>query len=187
MSTQQMPNPADLIEAAAKNTRKVLAGVKPNQLKDPTPCAKWNVQDLIDHIAVSIAGFSTAIVTGTQPPETKPGSGNLAAFDAGVKKLVTAARVPGVLQKTLQTPMGPMSAVHFLMMPFNDYVIHGWDLAKATKQDTKMDSKHAEFLYNALNQQMDKIRHPDFFGPRVQVPANASVQDKLLGAMGRKP
>jgi len=80
-----------------------------------------------------------------------------------------------------------MTGAHFIMMPFMDLVVHGWDLAKATKQDTKMDSKHAEILYNAFNQQIDKMRDPRFFGPRVQVPANASTQDKLLGAMGRKP
>jgi uncharacterized protein (TIGR03086 family) len=184
--TQQMPNPIELYEAAARNTRNIIAGIKPSQLKDSTPCAMWNVQDLIEHI-VGGTDFFHSVLAGTQPSGAKASSDSVARYDEGVKKVLAAARTKGTMEKTVQSPVGPMSAAQFVMTAFMDTVVHGWDLAKATKQDTKIDPKHVEVLYSVFGPVADKMRDPKFFGPRVQVPDNASTQDRLLGALGRKP
>jgi hypothetical protein len=31
------------------------------------------------------------------------------------------------------------------------------------------------------------LRNPQLFGPKVEVPADASAQDKLIGFVGRQP
>ncbi|MBM3924449.1 MAG: TIGR03086 family protein [SAR202 cluster bacterium] len=187
MTTQQMPNPVELYEAAAKNTRKIIAGVKSNQLKDSTPCAKWNVQDLVDHLAGGTDFAITILKGGQLAGEPKPGSGNLAKYDAGVKNVVATAKTPGVMQKTVNTPIGPMPAAQFMMACFMDQLVHGWDLAKATKQDTKLDARHVLVCYNAFAPHIDKMRDPRVFGPAVKVPDNASAQDKMIAMFGRKP
>ncbi len=74
-----------------------------------------------------------------------------------------------------------------MMGSFMDTLIHTWDLAKATGQNTDMDPALAEACYTAFAPQIDGYRGPETFGPEVTVPEDASIQDKLLGIMGRKP
>ena len=50
MSQQHMPNPIEMYEASAKQARKVISGVKPNQLSQPTPCSYWTVAGLMAHM-----------------------------------------------------------------------------------------------------------------------------------------
>lgn len=74
-----------------------------------------------------------------------------------------------------------------MMGSFMDTLIHTWDLAKATGQNTDMDPALAEACYAAFAPQMEQFRGPETFGPAVDISGNASMQDKLLGIMGRKP
>ena len=73
------------------------------------------------------------------------------------------------------------------MFPFLDIVIHKWDLAKGTDQDTSIDSSLAEVSYAALSHAIEGARPAGAFGPEVQVPMSAGIQDKLLGLSGRQP
>jgi uncharacterized protein (TIGR03086 family) len=70
---------------------------------------------------------------------------------------------------------------------FVDLVIHTWDLAKATGQDTDL----APDLFGAalaMSQQrmtgMDRTTMP--FKDEVPVPADAPAADRLAGFLGRK-
>ncbi|MCI0440327.1 MAG: TIGR03086 family metal-binding protein [Chloroflexi bacterium] len=185
MSQQQMPNPVELYSEAVKKTRVIIGGVKPEQLKGSTPCKEWDVKALIDHL-VGGAGFFAASLEGAEPQPPSGGRAQ-AAYDEATSRVLAAAKKPGVLDKSYKTPFGQMPGYAFMMGAFMDTVIHGWDLAKATGQDAKLNDKHAAIIHQAFAPQMDGMRKAGVFGPPVEVPANASVQDKLLGMMGRKP
>ena len=185
MSTQQMPNPVDLYQAAAQNTKKIIAGTRADQLSDSTPCSEWNVQALIDHLAGG-TGFAISAMSGVPPTELEPGSGSVELYDQGTAKVLDVARTPGTLEKTVQTPIGEMPGSHFMMAVFMDALIHGWDLAKATGQDTKLDPNLVEACYAVFGPQADNMRHGGAFGPEVVVSADADTQTKLLGALGRQ-
>jgi len=73
-----------------------------------------------------------------------------------------------------------MPGSQVVMLPFTDALIHKWDLAKATNQDTSLDSSLAEVCYNYLMPAMESRRQPQLFGAEVKVPIGASIQDKLL-------
>ena len=87
----------------------------------------------------------------------------------------------------MQSPMGEMPAGQFLMLPFGDIVIHKWDLAKATGQETSLDANLAEACFNVMSAGIAQGREIGFFGPEVEIAANSSIQDKLLGLSGRQP
>ena len=74
-----------------------------------------------------------------------------------------------------------------MMGSFMDMLIHTWDLAKATGQNTDMDSALAEACYTAFAPQIDGYCGPETFGLVVEVTGTASIQDKLMGIMGRRP
>ncbi|MEE9248730.1 MAG: TIGR03086 family metal-binding protein [Dehalococcoidia bacterium] len=194
MTQQGMPNPIELYEGAIQSMLPILGGVG-DKLGASTPCSEWNVQALIMH-NIKTAQFAHSILTGTGDADPGsmmavdgplPSEGALAAFEASTNKVLEAIKVAGALEKVLDTPLGQMPAGHFLMIPFGDIVIHKWDLAKATNQDTSLDSSLAEECYHALAQEIEGGRKAGLFGPEVQVPITASVQVKLLGLSGRQP
>ena len=79
-----------------------------------------------------------------------PAEGALATFDAGVARVLELIKDPGFLDNQIGTPFVPMSRDHFLSISVEDLVIHKWDLAKATNQDTSLDAGLAEFAYGVL-------------------------------------
>ena len=197
MAEQQMPNPIEMVEVAAQGFRSALEGVKAEQMSSPTPCSLWSVQQLINH-NIKVSGFVQGILEGNvtvNPMEVDgslPAEGAVEALAANVAGVLELAKAPGLLQKTLETPFGPMVGGEFLMIPVTDMLIHTWDLAKATGQNTAIDGSLVNILYPGLVQQMPQMRGMEqggqaFFGPEVMVSADASLQDKLIGLMGRQP
>ena len=84
---------------------------------------------------------------------------------------------PGVIEKT-----GPS-----LGIAFADQLLHSWDLAKATGQDTTMPDGLAEAAYEMIHGRFTDEERVGVFKPEVEVAADASAQDKLLAYTGRDP
>ena len=69
-----------------------------------------------------------------------------------------------------------------------DQLVHTWDLATATGQDTRLDPQLVDACIGMFLPGMpERGRAAGIVGPAVAVPADASPQDRLLGAMGRRP
>jgi uncharacterized protein (TIGR03086 family) len=188
MTQQAMPNPIEVYEAAVKQARKTMAAVKPSQLAQPTPCSYWTVQGLMAHMVGAAEWLPTFFQAGTPPqPGLVAREASLAAYETAVSRGLQTARAPGALEKKAQTPMGELTGAQALFAISMDTCIHSWDLAKATGQETKLDPKLAEVAYGMVKAMADTGRKMGAFGPEVAVPANASLQDKMLGLTGRKP
>lgn len=191
---QQGPNPIELYEAAVQQMLPTITGVKVDQLSASTPCSEWNVQALINH-NLRVQAFVNTVLNGAPGDpgqmftvaEPLPTEGAEAVYTANTNAVLATAKSMN-LETTVQSPFGPMPAGNFLMIPMGDLVIHKWDLAKATGQNTTMDSGLAEVCLNVLQHAFESGRPgPEFFAPDVNVPASASVQDRLLGISGRQP
>ena len=91
------------------------------------------------------------------------------------------------LSVTVETPFGEMPGGQFMMVPITDMIVHTWDLAKATGQNTTLDAGLAELGCNVLVNVAEGARANGAFGPEVTVPASASFQDRMLGLSGRQP
>ena len=189
------PNPVELYEAAVQEMLPIIGTVASGQLADATPCSEWSVKNLINH-NLKVARFTDAVLSGdsaSDPMEVMrvdgdlPSEGAGEAFEAATGGVLQAIKAPGFMDKAIQTPMGEMPAAHLLMRMFGDMVIHKWDLAKATKQDTSLDASLAEACYNVVLPGIAQAQETGAFGPGVEVAANASIQDKLLGLTGRQP
>src|SRR5215475_12481382 len=100
---------AEPFEQAVASTRTVLAWVKPDQLDRATPCASWNVSDLINHI-VGGQFFFAAIARGDQPSrdDTDYANGDFVdAFERGSAEAIAAFGAPGARERTMHPPFGP--------------------------------------------------------------------------------
>ena len=194
---QQMPNPIELHEGAVEKMLPILSGVSADQLSAATPCTQWNVQSLVLH-NIKVAEFVYSLISGTGTPNPMdsmevsgplPSDGAEGAFRANTDKVLQAIKAPGAMEK-LVDPFGSgqgMPFGNFLMFPMSDIVIHKWDLAKGTNQDTTLDRSLAEACFNVLPHGVEAGRKAGMFGPEVQVPISATIQDKLLGLSGRQP
>ena len=83
----------------------------------------------------------------------------------------------GVIEKT-----GPS-----LGIAFSDQLLHGWDLARATGQDTTMPEDLAEAAYSIIHGAFPEEQRQGVFKPEVPVPDDASAQERLLAFTGRSP
>jgi len=189
MMQKALSNPAELYEAAIKHTSKIFVGVKPSQYKDSTPCDKWNVQQLMEHITgglgLAVASFAGADVT-MEDHDIAKGGITVEHYNRASKRAVEVIKKPGAMSKPIKTPLGEMPGAQFAGILFMDQLVHGWDLAKATKQDTTFPKELAEAAYAMFAPQFANLQKSGAFKPSIPVPASASAQVKLLAGLGRK-
>ena len=130
---QEQADPVQIYERATTQARTVLQGVKPEQMKQSTPCSEWDVEALINHLVTAQNGIA-GTVSGSQ---VATGSTPLETLDAAVSAMVAAAKAPGGLEKKVQGRQGEVPAGQMLNIGTMDVSLHTWDLAKATGQDTR--------------------------------------------------
>jgi uncharacterized protein (TIGR03086 family) len=178
-------------------TRGVMANVKPDQLDGPTPCASWNVRQLINHIVGGSHWFAVTANAGAYPKEDTAGETDytagdmLAAYDEGIKATLAAFNAPGAQEKIVKLPFGELPGAMFMGLATLDHFTHGWDLAKATGQSTDLDPVLAEELLGQSRMAVsDEIRGPEGqapFGPEIEAGASACAADRLAAFLGRQP
>jgi uncharacterized protein (TIGR03086 family) len=121
----------------------VVNTVGPDDLTRPTPCAGWNLVDLLAHMTVQHRGFAAAARgCGDDPefwrPETVLASVTAdpaGAYAAAAHDVLDAFAADGTPDVEFALPdFGPGAKVPGVMamgFHFVDYVVHGWDVAAA--------------------------------------------------------
>lgn len=184
----------DAIDAFAKavdQTGRIVAGVKPDQLGDPTPCSDWDVRALLNHTIGGVYMFDDA-AQGKEPNEAMFGQdlvgGDPAdAYEQGAAKLKQTVRKPGVLDGAWTMPFGATPGQIAIGIATVETVIHGWDVAKATRQNADFDPELTEAAMAAARMfPPDIARAPGVFGPEVDCPPDAPAHDRLAAFLGRR-
>lgn len=190
----QEPNPIEIYQGAAQAMIPTVGSVTAAQLGSSTPCTEWTVKNLINH-NINTPNFLQATLTGAQiDPATMfnvdgdlPQEGGETALKSIIDQVVSTANAMD-LSTIVATPFGEMPAGNFIMFPMLDLVIHRWDLASALGQDNTIDSSMAEICVGILGPEaLAGGRQQGAFGSEVIIPASGSIQDKLLGSVGRTP
>jgi hypothetical protein len=65
--------------------------------------------------------------------------------------------------------------------------MHTWDLARATGQDDALDPAVCSAMLAGMEPMEELMRGSGQYGARVEVPADADPQTRLLGFIGRDP
>jgi uncharacterized protein (TIGR03086 family) len=181
---------AATLAQAIDSTKAVLGAVNKEQLDLATPCASWKVSDLINHM-IGAQYFFTAGVKGETPGGEAPdfSAGDfVAAFDEASSAALAAFSADGVMESMLSTPIGQMPGAAFVGLASTDTFVHGWDLAKATGQNTDLAPELAAgLLAGAKASIQDSFRGPEGapFGAEQSAPAGASTADQLAAFLGR--
>nr|MDQ6910794.1 TIGR03086 family metal-binding protein [Actinomycetota bacterium] len=165
--------------------------VPDDALDRPTPCERYTVGDLLDHVAGASLAFTAA--AAKRPLEGGP-SGHAANLDAGwrsripphVVGLAEAWRDPDAWTGMTRAGGVDLPAEMAGVVALDELVIHGWDLAKATGQPADYDGPGLEAVYGMV-QHFRSSGVEGLFGPPISVSGDASLLDRILCLAGRDP
>lgn len=179
------------LQQAIQSTRAVLANVTPEQLTSSTPCASWNVSELINHIVGAQYFFSSA-AKGEAPSADSVdfAAGDfISAFDQASAITVETLGADGMMEQIIHLPFGDMPGAAVAGLAATDTFTHGWDLAKATGQSTDLAPELAAgLLVGARAAIPDAFRGPEGKAPfcaTQEAPAGATNADQLAAFLGR--
>jgi uncharacterized protein (TIGR03086 family) len=177
---------------ALASARRAVAGVGESQWSEISDCEDWTVRELVNHVvtgnywAAELTGGKTIEEVGTALDGDVLGDDPVAAYDASATAADTAFRAPGAMEASCAVSYGPIPGEVYCGHRFLDVLVHGWDVAKSTAQDTTLDPELVESLFAVLEPQLDQLLASGAFGTVLEVPAGADRQTQLLALLGRR-
>jgi uncharacterized protein (TIGR03086 family) len=184
--------------------RAVLAGVDvvskagADDLGRATPCAGWTLGDLLAHMTVQHYGFAAAARGHGEDLEVwrvRPlGDRAVYAYTEAVEHVIAAFAEHGVLEREFVLPeirTGPaFPAARAIGFHFIDYVVHGWDVARALSLPYALDSDLLEAalpIAQAVPDGPERLEPGAAFRPGLALTSRAAPLDEILALLGRSP
>jgi uncharacterized protein (TIGR03086 family) len=167
------------------------AGIRPEQLDDSTPCASFSVSGVLDHMTGLASAYAPAFRGDPSPGDggpSAPGDNDLTArFQLAMDALLDAVQSPGALQRTIDTPFGPMPGSTFARLVAFDGLIHGWDLATSTQQAWDPPEAVVVEIDGFARQAIaPEMRDGDTFAQETHAPPDATPLRRLVAFSGRR-
>jgi len=170
--------------------KQVGAGIRADQLDGPTPCATFTVNGVLGHMTSLASAYAPAF-RGDPPSNdggpSAPSAADLPArFQLALDALLDAVQTKGALQRTIETPFGPMPGAQFARLVAFDGLIHGWDLATSTNQawnpPNDLVVEIDAFARQAIPQ---ALRDGDTFAEETYAPPGTSPMLQIVAFSGR--
>jgi uncharacterized protein (TIGR03086 family) len=183
----------DLAPTAAAVAR-VIAGVRDDQLADPTPCTGTSVAAMLDHVVGLTVAFRLGAEKQAQDGGPRADADQLAPdwrerLPRQLDALVAAWQRPAAWEGITEVGGAQMPAAAMGVIALNELLVHGWDLAVATGQAYEVDPAAAQRCLQFARELAigaPEVRN-GMYGPEVPVPDDADAFDRLLGQTGRNP
>jgi uncharacterized protein (TIGR03086 family) len=178
---------------ALDSTQRYVAGIRDSQWTSSTPCTEWNVRQLVNHLVYEYL-WAKELMNGKTIQEVGDrfedknllGRDPRATYNQAAKEVHALFAAPGAMRKKVHLGRGDAPAAQYAGEMFLDTLIHGWDLAKATGQDTRLDPELVAACYAMVEGREKELAGSGVFGKAVRVPPRASQQTKLLAVLGRR-
>jgi uncharacterized protein (TIGR03086 family) len=183
----------ELHARALAATETKVAGVGGDQWAQDTPCEGWDVRELVNHIvsgnywAGELARGKTIEEVGDRLDGDVLGDDPTAAYRESAETAARAFKEPGAMEAPCAVSYGPVPGEVYAGHRLIDVLIHGWDVAKATGQDTALDPELVEACWAVVEPQKDLLLGSGMFGRDHEIPENADPQSRLLNLLGRTP
>jgi uncharacterized protein (TIGR03086 family) len=183
----------DQLTAAADEAARVVAGTSPEQFALPTPCTRWDVRGLLNHLVLwtsySFERRARSAEVGKDLTE-RDFAGDpdfAAAYRAQLDRALAAWKPAQVWESEIDTGQSTVPARQVAEMILMEMVLHGWDLASATGQEFTVPDPVAQTVCAAVTEVAAMYRDYDGFGPEVAVDADATALERALAMAGRRP
>src|SRR5579871_6217841 len=166
--------------------------VRADQWQNATPCTEWNVRDIANHIlgenlwAAELLQGKTIAEVGSRLDGDVAGDDPAAAYRASVRAATAACTTPGAMDATCHLSFGDYAGSEYAGQLLLDTLVHGWDIARATGHDTRLDSALVDACLPIAEQLTTQFRSAGVFGENLPVSPDADPQTRLLAMMGRQ-
>ena len=204
-TTGHLMDPRPILDRAIATGGVVIAGVRPEQLTDPTPCTDMNVRVMLAHL-IGVLDRVAALGNGEDPfavTETPvPGDRWADAWQESGRRAVDAWSDETVLERPMALPWIEGSGAEILTSYFSELTVHTWDLATATAQQPDWDdtvvaaalearkilpAENRLALYEEISAAMGIAEVAVPFAEAVKIPDDAPAIDRLVAWNGRDP
>ena len=178
---------------ALATTGQFVAGIADDQWDLPTPCEGWTVRELVNHIvagnlwAAQLGCGRTIADVGSDLDGDVLGSDPVAAYDLSAEAAATIFEMPGALDAPCAVSYGPVPGSMYAGHRLIDVLIHGWDVASATGQPTRIDPALIDACWDVVRPQLSLLQGSGAFGVESTASADSDPQTSLLNALGRRP
>lgn len=177
---------------ALDNTRRFVAGVADDQWDTISVDDEWTVRQLVNHIvtgnywAFELGSGKTIEEVGDALDGDVLGTDPVRAYDDSAIVAAAVFREPGALDRPCAVSYGPVPGSEYCSHRLADVLIHGWDVAKSTGQDTTLPPELVEAVWTLVSPYAAELAASGAFGTPVDVPDDADLQVRLLGILGRE-
>ena len=184
-----MTTAADEHRQISGHFTELVNGVADSDWDSPAPVEGWVARDVVRHLVEWFPGFlesGAGVRLPGGPPVDDDPVGAWLAHDAAVQALLDD---PATADKVLSNPHIGDIPLDQAINDFytSDVFMHSWDLARATGQDETLDPDKCAELLAGMEPYENAMRSSGQYGPRVDVPADADVQTRMLAFIGRQP
>lgn len=155
----------------------------------PAPVDGWAARDVVRHLVEWCPSFLEHGAGVTLAAGPSVDDDPVAAWQvhcAAVQELLDDPATPAKLLRNPHVGDVPLDEAVDRFYT-GDVFLHTWDLARATGQDETLDPDRCAAMLGGMEQMEDALRASGQYGPRVDVPADADVQTRLIGFIGRDP
>jgi uncharacterized protein (TIGR03086 family) len=198
-------DPRPIFDRAIATGGAVIAGVRPDQFTNPTPCTEMDVRAMLTHL-VGVLDRIAALGRGEDPfavtERPVPDDRWSAAWTTSAHHAAEAWREDHVLEQPMALPWIQGNGADVLISYFSELTVHTWDLATATGQHPDWDdtvvtmalgagdilpAENRRALFEQISSAMglDTVAIP--FAEAVPVPDDAPAIDRLVAWNGRDP
>jgi uncharacterized protein (TIGR03086 family) len=167
-----------LVTDAVSPTIAIVGGIHADQLADPTPCAEFDVQALLDHLYQYGPALEAAAGVVAQPAPDLPSQ---------LSRIAEAWCRPEAWVGETSMGGAPIPAAMFGGMVVTEVVVHGWDLARATGQPATWSDDVLTYVHDELVKTAELGREMGLYAPAVPVPDDAGLLERTVALTGRSP
>jgi uncharacterized protein (TIGR03086 family) len=178
----------------------VCAPIGPAEMTLPTPCADWDLAMLLGHLCRSMADLETALRTGQLDLEEPASAGGdpVEVLRDRAAQLLCAGYCFGGPERFVAVGGLPMPAGLVACTGAVEIAVHGWDVSAARARAGRDGAGRGADVRGTpipagLAARMLRLSpllvagREGLFAVPVEVPAEASPGDRLVGYLGRNP
>jgi len=192
-----MTSISELDRKAVDYSVTIVSKVARADLHRPTPCGEWDLTQLLTHMAAQHRGFAAAARGHGGDPavwQLDPPADPVAVYREAAADVTAAFSETGVLDRDFALPeFGPgFTAAGGQAIGFHliDYVVHGWDVARAIGLPYELDPELAEPALRIAEAVPDgdfRSQPGSAFAPAVPNTDPSDPLARILGLLGRSP
>jgi len=193
--------PIELLAGAISYLLSVCAPIGSAELTLPTPCPDWDLARLLGHLCESMADLETALRTGRldlEGPAGRTGGDPVEALRDEAAQLLCAGYCYDGPDRFVAVGGLPMPAGLVACTGAVEIAVHGWDVSAARAraagngagrdEEVPVTPIPARLAVRMLRLSPLLVAGREgLFAVPVEVPAQASPGDRLLGYLGRNP